>query len=95
MPAYVAVHAKVKNPEKLAEYSKAAGQTVADHGGTFTIRAPIDRILTGEADYNRFVLIEFPDLDTARGWYDSPEYQALIPVRDEGADMLFTLSESA
>ena len=93
MVAYVVVHAKVKNPDKLAEYANAAGDTVAAHGGTISARAAILETLTGEADFDRFVLLEFPDADTARGWYQSADYQALIPNRDEAADMLFTLAE--
>ena len=29
----------------------------------------------------RTVVIEFPDLATARAWYNSPEYQAILPFR--------------
>lgn len=94
MTAYVAVHAKVKDPEKLAVYAKAAGSTIADHGGKFAFRAPIAEFMTGQADYDRLVLIEFPDAETARTWYQSDAYQALIAIRDEGADMLFTLAEA-
>lgn len=95
MTAYVAVHAKIKDQEKLGVYAKAAGQTLAAHGGKFTTRAPILETLAGDARYDVFVLIEFPDADAARTWYQSAEYQALIPNRDEAADMLFSLAESA
>ena len=93
MVAYVVVQAKVKNPEKLAEYAKAAGDTVAAHGGRISVCASVLETMTGEADFDRFILLEFPDADTARGWYQSADYQALIPNRDEAADMLFTLAE--
>lgn len=95
MTAHVVVYAKIKDPEKLAAYSKAAGATVAEHGGTFIMRAPVLETLTGVGDFDRFVLIEFPDPGSARDWYNSAAYQALIPNRDEAADMLFTLAESA
>ncbi|MDA1099020.1 MAG: DUF1330 domain-containing protein [Proteobacteria bacterium] len=94
MTAYVAVHAKIKDPEKLAIYAQSAGATVAAHGGEFGIRAAIVETLTGPDGYNRFVMIQFPDADAARTWYNSAEYQALIPNRDAAADMLFTLSEA-
>jgi uncharacterized protein (DUF1330 family) len=95
MTAYVVVHAKIRDQEKLAAYSDAAGETIAAHGGKFVIRAPVLETLTGEGNYNRFVLIEFPDAATARHWYDSDAYQALIKNRDEAADMFFTLAEAA
>ncbi len=94
MVAYVVVQAKVKDAEKLKAYSAAAGPTVAAHGGTFTVRAAVLENLTGDADFNGFVLIEFPDADAVRTWYHSDEYQALIPLRDEACDMVFTLAEA-
>ncbi|MBT6095875.1 MAG: DUF1330 domain-containing protein [Rhodospirillaceae bacterium] len=93
MAAYVAIEVKLKNPEKLKAYSQAAGKTVTTHGGNFSIRAAFVEALAGNADYDRFVMIEFPDTEAARTWYQSPEYQALIPMREEGADMTFSLIE--
>ncbi len=92
MPAYIVVLAKIRNPEKLAEYSKGAGPIVAKYQGKFITRAPIVESLTKNSDFERFVLIEFPNPDIARTWYNSPEYQALIPLRDEGAEMAFSLA---
>ena len=63
--------------------------------GQILVRAPILETLTGAANYDVFVLIKFPDADSARTWYQSAEYQALIPNRDAAADMLFTLAETA
>jgi uncharacterized protein (DUF1330 family) len=95
MPSYVVVLARIKNPDKIAEYSKAAGPIVAKYEGKFITRAPIVESLTQNADYERFVLIEFPNPDIARTWYNSTEYQALIPLRNEGADMVFSLAVAA
>lgn len=91
MPAYVVVLARIKNAEKLAEYSKAAAPIVASYEGKFVTRAPIVESLSKNSDYERYVLIEFPNPDTPRVWYNSPEYQALIPLREEGAEMIFSL----
>ena len=33
------------------------------------------------------VVIRFPDADTVDAWYNSPEYQALIPLRQQAADL--------
>ncbi|NGY04001.1 DUF1330 domain-containing protein [Solimonas terrae] len=32
------------------------------------------------------ILLEFPTLEDARAWYDSPAYQAALPHRQKGAD---------
>jgi len=93
MVAHVVVQAKVKNPGRLKEYARAAGETIVAHGGGFSVRASVLEDMAGKSDYDRFVLIEFPDADSARGWYQSDEYQALIPIREEAADMTITLTE--
>ncbi|MCD2116539.1 DUF1330 domain-containing protein [Rhodococcus pyridinivorans] len=29
---------------------------------------------------------KFPDVDRARSWYESPEYQAILPLRTENSE---------
>jgi uncharacterized protein (DUF1330 family) len=36
------------------------------------------------------VVIRFPSLADAQGWHASPAYQALIPLRQEAADVVLT-----
>jgi uncharacterized protein (DUF1330 family) len=31
------------------------------------------------------IAIAFPDLDRARGWYESPDYQRILPLRAENS----------
>ncbi len=33
-----------------------------------------------------YVLIEFPDMDKARAWYESDAYQAILPMRTDNMD---------
>jgi uncharacterized protein (DUF1330 family) len=33
-------------------------------------------------------VIRFPNLAALQGWYRSPAYQALIPLREQAADVL-------
>jgi uncharacterized protein (DUF1330 family) len=33
-------------------------------------------------------VIRFPDRSALRGWFDSPAYQALIPLREQAADVV-------
>jgi len=50
--------------------------------------------LTGEYPYTDTVLIRFPDSKAIVGWYGSPAYQALIPIREQAADMVLISYES-
>jgi uncharacterized protein (DUF1330 family) len=37
------------------------------------------------------VVIEFPDKQAAKGFFDSAEYQALVPIREQALDAIFVL----
>lgn len=94
MTAHVSVQIRVKDREKLKEYAGQAPATVAAHGGKFLIRGNVTEVLSANADLDIFALLEFPDAGTVRRWYNSAEYQALIPIREQGADMVFSLVET-
>jgi len=40
----------------------------------------------GTWPYVRTVLVEFPSIDRAQQWYDSPEYREIIPLRQRAID---------
>jgi len=86
--AYILGHITVKNPQKWAEYCSRVPATVTPWGGTVIMRGTRTAVLTGKHSYTDTVLIRFPDAQSITGWHDSPEYQALIPVRTEGADVV-------
>lgn len=89
MGAFVVVHVDVKDPEKFKAYGEGARPTVAAHGGEFILRGKVADVFAGSHAHKNAVVIRFPDQAAAKGWYESPEYQALIPNRDEAADMVF------
>jgi len=44
-------------------------------------------MLGGESDGHQMVLvIGFGSMDVLNNWHSSPEYQALIPLREAGSD---------
>ncbi len=90
MSAYVVIHGTVKNPEKMQEYSTAAGVVIEKFGGEFLVRGPA-QVLSGEHSHKMMVVVRFPDAETAKKWYNSTEYQKLISIRDEGIDSSFIL----
>jgi uncharacterized protein (DUF1330 family) len=90
MTAYVTVHATPKDTEKLQAYGALAAPTLVAYGGKFVARGPCE-VLSGEHAHKVMVVLEFPDKDAARRWYNSPEYQAAIPTRLEAMDSVFIL----
>lgn len=85
MSAYVVVHIEVSDAEQFEQYKTAAAAAVEKHGGRYLARGGRLEVLEGEPPRPRLVVLEFPDLATARRWYDSPEYREAIRLREGAA----------
>jgi uncharacterized protein (DUF1330 family) len=82
MPAYViAAVTDAWDQEKLVQYREGNTEVVAAHGGRFVARGGAHSVLEGEWDPKRLVIIEFPDVDAARAWYESDAYAPLRELR--------------
>lgn len=55
--------------------------TLEPFGGRFLVRGGKVTRVEGDVPLPRISIIEFDSLDKAQGWYNSPAYQKLIPVR--------------
>jgi uncharacterized protein (DUF1330 family) len=75
MAAYVILNIEVTNPERFAEYSKAASATVASFGGKYLVRGGHAEKLEGSLEPKRVVVLEFPTLQRATDWFASEEYR--------------------
>lgn len=91
MSAFVIVHGTPTDKDKLKAYSQAAAPTFSAFGGEIIGKGKPE-VLTGTHKETLVAVIRFPDADAARSWYASPDYQALIPMRDEAMACTFVLS---
>jgi len=88
MSAFVIATIAVKNPEKFAEYGRKAAASMAPFGGEVVLRGKLNAVLKGEMGHANAALIRFPDQASVSAWYASADYQSLIALRDEAAEML-------
>lgn len=93
--AYVTGHITVKDPEKWAEYRSKVPATLAPWGGELVFRGTRGTVLCGEHNHADIVVIRFPDTESVSGWYDSPDYQTLVPLRTQAAEVVLVSYESA
>lgn len=93
--AYVIGHISVKDEAKWAEYRAQVPGTLAPWGAELLLRGKRLAVLGGAHAHTDTVVIRFADAAAARGWFDSPAYQALLPLRAEAADVDLILFESA
>ena len=85
MPAYVIADVVVQDAEAYREYQQHARDTIALYGGRFIVRGGKTETLEGDWRPHRVVMMEFRTLERAKEWYGSPEYQAIIPIRQHNA----------
>ncbi|HER26993.1 MAG TPA: DUF1330 domain-containing protein [Rhodospirillales bacterium] len=87
MSAFFIVTTSIKDPEKFQEYAGKASQTFTSFGGKLVTKGKAESVLAGTSDHQNSAVVAFPDMDALTGWYNSADYQALIPLRTEAADM--------
>ncbi len=85
-PAYVVVEFTVKDQEAFRQYAQGVPATLGPHGGRFMVRPGKIEGLKGDAPKGPFALLAFDSAEQARKWASSPEYSALVPLRDKAAD---------
>ena len=81
MKAYSIVQIGVTDPATYDAYRKDVMPTIAAFGGKFLVRGGKMTKLEGDWPYSRVVVIEFSSREAAEGWYHSPAYQKLLPLR--------------
>lgn len=85
MSVYVVFQVNVSDAERYAEYAKHSPRIIAEYGGRAIVRGGNPEPLEGALGGNRIVIVEFPDREAARGFYHSPDYQSIIPLRSGAA----------
>jgi uncharacterized protein (DUF1330 family) len=92
--AYVVGHLTVKNPGKWAEYRNQVPATLEPWGAELVLRGKRVAILAGEHPHSDIVVIRFPNQEAVNSWYSSPAYLALIPLRQQAAEMILISYEA-
>ena len=81
MPAYFVVEIEITDMEAMAPYREAVGATLTQYGGRFLARGGKIELIEGSPEPKRIVLLEFADTAAFKRWYNSPEYQKILPNR--------------
>jgi uncharacterized protein (DUF1330 family) len=92
--AYVVGHITVKNPDMWAEYRGKVPETLAPWGGELVFRGKQVAALSGANPHPDIVVIRFPTAAAVEGWFSSPAYQSLIPLRQQAAEVVLLSYET-
>ena len=85
MPAYVIAEINITDPVRYEDYKKLTPGTLAAYDGKFIVRGGTTITLEGENPSGRIVVLEFPTMEKAKAWYNSPEYSAAKIIRMEAS----------
>ena len=81
MTGYLIAHIEVTNPQAFEAYRAAVPAVIASFGGRYLIRGGKVEIKEGTWEIPRLVVLEFPSVDKAHEFYNSPAYQEILPLR--------------
>jgi uncharacterized protein (DUF1330 family) len=81
MPAYFVVELEITNQAAMEPYRAAVGATITQYGGRFLTRGGTTELIEGRPEPKRIVILEFADTAAVKRWYNSPEYQKILPGR--------------
>ena len=74
----------VTNWERYKDYQEQVPATLALFGGQYVSRGEPEPIL-GDAPSPRVVVLEFPSRERALAWFNSPEFQRILAIRNEAS----------
>lgn len=95
MVAYFINDMEVQDPTLLEEYKKLSPATVAQYGGRFLARGGRLEVLEGSWSPKRLVILEFPSVEQAKKWFDSPEYAPARKLRQQASRSNIVVVEGA
>ncbi|MFK0692405.1 DUF1330 domain-containing protein [Mesorhizobium sp. IMUNJ 23033] len=91
MTAYAVAHMRqaTLGPE-IVEYLHKIDATLEPFGGRFLVHGGAVEVVENTWP-GHLIVIEFPDRDHVRRWYNSPAYQAILALRTENSqsDVIF------
>jgi len=93
MGAFMFIQANITDPEQFMEYAKRAPELIAEHGGRYRCMRGAVEQLEGKPDNRKIVVSEWPSMEAAQTFWNSPEYAELKGIREAAAEIDVYLCE--
>lgn len=82
---YAVAQGRIQDRSMLEQYIARAVSSVEPHGGRIIAYDEEPLVVEGKIENPRTVIVEFPTMSAFQSWYNSPEYQAILPLRLKSA----------
>ena len=87
MGAFMIIQADISDPQRFMEYAKRTPELVTKFGGRYRcMRSEVEQ-LEGKPDNRKIVVSEWPSMDAAREFWNSPEYAEVKKFREGAAEV--------
>lgn len=93
MSTYIVVDVTIHDPDRYEDYKKMAAPTVTAYEGRYVARGGKTETLEGTWKPGRAVVLEFPNAERARAWWNSEEYRPAKELRQSIATTQMVLIE--
>ncbi len=74
---------EVMDKEKYGEYIKRVPQTIEEFGGEYLARGGKVKVVSGDWNPARLIIVKFDSMEKFQAWWNSPEYRAVAPLREQ------------
>src|SRR5215471_13046096 len=82
----------------VRRYAELTDSAIEHFGGRFIVSNTQPVVVEGESPSAHLSMVEFPSIEHAKAWYDSPEYaeaRALTPATFRGRVLMFVEGDKA
>ena len=84
-PAYLIAHVQVTDPDGWKQYLAALPGTLAPYHVKTLARGNAVAVDASTPPAGSTVILAFASMDDLKAWWNSPAYQAIIPIREKSA----------
>ena len=93
MTVYLVVQVKIKDREEYQRYSERFMGVFEKFEGTLLTADFSPKVVDGEWDRDRIVVMSFPSEEAMKAWITSAEYQEISVHRAAGAETIALLAQ--
>lgn len=82
MSAFLLVTARISDPVAFRAYAEKVAAMVTVFGGRYRVLGGVPEVLEGHPREGKVVISEWPSMEAAREFWDSPEYAQARQLRE-------------